>query len=168
MAEHQLQPIDDVSFFHRAPVAYRFTVDLPVTPDVAWAELTRQNTLDWCRMIKKVTFTSPEPHGVGTTRTAELAPGLVKINERFFVWEADAEAGTYRNAFTVVSANVPGLRRFGELTEVVPSGLGSRLTWAFAIEPAGPLAKLPGLSVVSKPALGTFRTDTVKHFAKLA
>ena len=44
---HQLEPID-VDFFDSAPITYRIDVNLPVTPARAWAELTRQNTLDWC------------------------------------------------------------------------------------------------------------------------
>ncbi|GAA1457939.1 SRPBCC family protein [Williamsia maris] len=167
MATHTLEPFE-LDFFDSAPIAYRFSVDLPISPAGAWAEFSRQNTLDWCRLIKKITFTSDAPYGVGTTRSAVLAPGGLHLSEYFFDWTEDPGAGRYRNAFRVVESNVPSLRRFGEMTEIVPAEHGSRLTWAFAIELAGPAARLPGTSAAAAPLLSTLRTDTVKHFADLS
>ncbi|MFT4127816.1 MAG: SRPBCC family protein, partial [Gordonia sp. (in: high G+C Gram-positive bacteria)] len=122
------------AFFDVAPISYRIDVNIPVSPARAWAELTRQNTLDWCRAIKSIQFTSAAPYGEGTTREAVLAPGFATLSEYFFDWVEDAEAGSYHNAFRVESVTIPGLSRFGEYTEVTPSDIGSRLVWVFALE----------------------------------
>ena len=168
MPAYPLEPFA-LDFFDIAPVTHRFSVNLPVSPATAWAELTRQNTLDWCRIIKSITFTSPAPYGVGTTRSAELAPGYVKLSEKFFCWDEDPEAGRYRNAFYVEQANVPGLKAFGELTEIEPAPIGCRFTWSFAIELAGVMAKTSKFAnPVSAKTFATIETDTVKHFSKLA
>ncbi|MFW0784470.1 SRPBCC family protein [Gordonia sp. CPCC 206044] len=165
---YQLDEID-LDFFDNAPVTYRIDVNLPVTPQRAWAELTRQHTLDWCRPIRSTEFTSPAPYGVGTTRQASLGPGFASLSEYFFVWDEDAETGNYRNAFRAVSANTPGLRRFGELTEVRPADVGCRLVWSFALElttSAKPVIAFSGPTASS--VFKMVETDTVRHFAKLS
>ncbi|MET9199426.1 SRPBCC family protein [Gordonia sp. NPDC003585] len=164
---YQLEPVADVAFFDDAPITYRIDVNLPVTPARAWSELTRQNTLDWCRAIKSIEFTSPAPYGVGTTRKAAL-PGA-GLSEHFFVWDEDASTGNYRNAFYATTMSAPGVRRFGELTQVAPADVGARLVWLFGIE-LGSSAKLvnafsgPTASKVFK----TVETDTLRHFANLS
>ncbi|MFC0314987.1 SRPBCC family protein [Gordonia phosphorivorans] len=155
----------DEEFFAAAPMRYEIDVNLPVAPGAAWAEFTRQNTLDWCRALRSVTYTSPEPYRPGTTRSVVLAPGFIKMDEIFFLWEEDPATETYRHAFHGVRANIPGLRRFGEYTEVTPAAHGSRLIWRFAMELAG--AGLPSFlsGPISDGAFSTVRTDTIKHFA---
>lgn len=163
---HQLEPID-VDFFDSAPITYRIDVNLPVTPARAWAELTRQNTLDWCRAIKSIEFTSPAPYGVGTTRRAAL-PGA-GLSEHFFVWDEDAATGNYRNAFYAASASTPGLRRFGELTEVTPADVGCRLIWLFGIELATSAKVVSAFSgPTASKVFKTVETDTLRHFAQLS
>ena len=155
----------DEPFYDAAPMRYEIDVTLPVAPDVAWAEFTRQNTLDWCRALTSVTFTSAQPHHVGTTRSVVLAPGFIKMDEEFFIWDEDSAASTYRHGFRAVRANIPGLRKFGEYTEVSPAAHGTRLVWKFAMELAG-VGLPPALSgPIANGAFGTVRTDTIKHFA---
>jgi hypothetical protein len=156
-----------LDFFETAPITHRFSVHLPVSAEHAWAEMTRQNTLDWCRIIKSTTFTSPPPYGVGATRTALLAPGYARLEEKFFCWDA-APGGTYRNAFYVEQSNVPGLRRFGELSEVESFGGGCRFTWSFAMELGGIMARTAKFALpITAKSFGTLETDTVKHFSTL-
>ncbi|AZG45020.1 SRPBCC family protein [Gordonia insulae] len=155
----------DVDFFESAPVTYRIDVNLPVTPQRAWAEFTRQNTLNWCRAIKSIEFTSPPPYGVGTTRKASL--GLAGLSEHFFVWDEDATTGNYRNAFHAVTATTPGLKRFGELTEIRPADVGCRLIWLFALELATSAKAVTAFSgPTAATVFKTVETDTVRHFAK--
>ncbi|WFN93759.1 SRPBCC family protein [Gordonia sihwensis] len=161
---YDLQPFDE-SYFDTAPMKYTIDVHIPVAPETAWAEFTRQNTLDWCRALNSVTYTSPAPYGVGTTRSVALAPGVVKMDEYFFLWDEDSETSTYKHGFHGVRANIPGLRKFGEYTEVSPTEHGSRLVWKFAME-LGSTGLPPFLSgPIANGAFGTVKTDTVKHFA---
>lgn len=155
----------DEDFFTTAPLLHVIDIVVPGSPREVWAEFTRQNTLDWCRALKSVTYTSPEPHQVGTTRSVVLAPGAVKMDEFFFIWDEDDAAQTYRHAFRGVRANVPGLKHFGELAEVTPAANGSRIVWTFAIQNIGP--QLPSFisGPVAKAAFATVQTDTIKHFA---
>lgn len=157
----------DLDFFDTAPVSYRIDVHLPVTPERAWAELTRQHTLDWCRAIKGIEFTSPPPYGVGTTRRAKLGLG-VALSEYFFDWVEEPGEHHYRNAFRGESVTVPGLSRFGELTEVSSADVGCRLVWRFALELATGakpvrLFNAPTAASVFK----TVETDTLRHFSTL-
>jgi hypothetical protein len=89
----------------------------------------------------------------------------VRLSEKFFCWDAES-GGPYRNAFYVEQSNVPGLRRFGELSEVEPFGGGCRFTWSFAIELGGVLARTARIALpITAKRLGTLETDTVKHFS---
>lgn len=158
-----LQPITE-SFFGEAPMRYTIDVEVPAAPDYVWSEFTRQDTLDWCLALKQVTYTSPAPYGPKTTRTAVLAPGLVTINEQFFLWEEDAQTHRYRHAFYGKVCSVPGLKNFGEYTEVTPAGSGSRIIWKFALRTSG-IALPPFLSApITAAAFGSVKADTVKHF----
>ena len=168
---YTLEPFD-LDFFDTAPVSYRIDVNLPVTPARAWAELTRQNTLDWCKAIKSIEFTSAAPYGIGTTRRAQLAPGYATLSEYFFDWTEDPSQDHYRNAFRVESVNVPGMRRFGELTEVRPAEIGCRLIWAFGLElaTAAPVAKAMNAfsGPASVPVFKSIEADTLRHFSTLS
>ncbi|MGV9710641.1 SRPBCC family protein [Gordonia sp. NPDC003424] len=163
---YQLDPVTDVSFFDDAPITYRIDVQLPVTPARAWSEFTRQNTLDWCRAIKSIEFTSPAPYGVNTSRQASL--GVAKVSEHFFVWDEDASTGNYRNAFYAESITVPGVKKFGELTEIQPAEVGCRLIWLFALELATSAKAVSVFSgTTAAPVFKTVETDTLRHFANL-
>lgn len=163
---YQLEPIADVAFFESAPITHVIDVKLPVTPARAWAEFARQNTLDWCRAIKSIQFTSPPPYGVNTSRGASL--GVVSLAEHFFVWDENPSTGNYRNAFYAISATAPGLKRFGELTEIRPAVVGCRLIWQFALELQ---TSAKAVTSFSRPTAAqvfkTVETDTLRHFAKL-
>ncbi|ALG84024.1 SRPBCC family protein [Gordonia phthalatica] len=160
-----LEPFDE-SYFDSAPMTYVIDVNIPVTPEKAWAEFTRQNTLDWCRALKSVRYTSPEPYAVGTTRSVALAPGFITMDERFFLWDEDSSTSTYKHAFHGVRASIPGLKKFGEYTEVSPTDSGSRLVWKFAMELGG--VGLPSFlsGPISSGAFGTVKNDTVRYFTQ--
>jgi hypothetical protein len=156
-------------FFDSAPIIYRIDTLIPVSPQRAWAELTNDNTLDWCRAINSVDFTSSKPHGVGTTRTAVLGHGRIRLHERYFLWEDHPEQGHYRNAFQVIEANLPGLRRFGELTEVRPSGAGTHLCWTFAVELATSSKVVHSvLATAFRVPLAMVKADTIEYFGNLS
>ncbi|MDT0220498.1 SRPBCC family protein [Gordonia sp. JH63] len=164
---HELESFD-LDFFDDAPVRHVIDVRLPVAPERAWAEFTRQHTLDWCRAIKKIEFVSPPPYGVGTQRRAVLGPGYVTLDEDFFDWTEDPANGHYRNGFRVLRANVPGIRRFGEATEILPADMGCRLKWTFALElPTSSRVVTAFSGPASSTVYKTIEADTLKHFANL-
>lgn len=117
---------------------YRFrnSVDLAITPEQLFEVLSdAQSWPRWAKVITKVTWTSPEPRGVGTTRVVEMRGGLVG-NEEFLAWEPFTHM-----AFRFNECSTRSLAAFAEdyRVEVIPGGC--RLTWTMAQKPAGP-AKL--------------------------
>ena len=63
---------------------------------------------------------------------------------------------------------VPGLTRFGELTEVSAADVGCRLVWRFALElntTARPVKLFSGPTAAS--VFKTVENDTIRHFATL-
>ncbi|KRQ23173.1 MULTISPECIES: SRPBCC family protein [Mycobacteroides] len=160
MPSFKLAPLVE-SDFDTSDFVYTFSTPLPKDAATVWAELNGESPLHWCKAINKISWTSPEPRGVGSTRTAKLALPGAAVHERFIVWEESPER--YRNAFTVETATFPGTKRFGELYEVVGTATGSLFTWSFFIEPS--LGFTRYLKPVIRRGLSGLISDTQKHFA---
>jgi carbon monoxide dehydrogenase subunit G len=123
----------DLGFFDNAPFRFRNSVDLAVTPEQLFEALgDAESWPRWAPVIKKVTWTSPEPRGVGTTRTVDMRGGIVG-NEEFLAWEPFT-----RMAFRFNECSSRAVAAFAEdyRVEVIPGGC--RLTWTMAQKPAGP------------------------------
>jgi hypothetical protein len=135
----------ELSFIEKAPFRFSNTVDLAITGEQL-SEVFADATAwpKWAKAITNVTWTSPEPIGVGTTRTVDMLGGLVG-DEEFLAWEP----GSYM-AFRFNSCSTSAVAAFAEEYRIVPTPQGCRLTWTLAQMPAGP-ARL-GL-VIGRPAL---------------
>lgn len=67
-----------LDFVDSAPFRFVSTVDLPITPEQVWEVLDDvESWPHWATVITKVTWTSPQPHGVGTTRVVNMRGGIV-------------------------------------------------------------------------------------------
>jgi uncharacterized protein YndB with AHSA1/START domain len=127
---YPLEPADE-TFFETAPFTHSYPVDLPVPPERVWAALTSDQSLAaWKLPVRSLTWTSPRPFGVGTTREVVLSGRTMAIRERFFRWEDG-----HRMSFAATACDRNLLRRFAEdyLVEERPGG--SRFTWTIATEP---------------------------------
>ena len=123
----------DLSFVETAPFRFRNGVDLAVTPEQLFVVLgDAESWPRWATVITKVTWTSPEPRGVGTTRTVDVRGGVV-VNEEFLSWEPFT-----RIAFRFNECSTRAFAALAEdyRVEAVPGGC--RLTWTMALKPAGP------------------------------
>lgn len=122
----------DVSFTENAPFRFRNSVDLAITPEQVFEVLADAESWPrWASVITKVTWTSPEPRGVGTTRIVEMRGGIVG-DEEFLAWEPFTHM-----AFRFNECSTRSVAAFAEdyRVEVVPGGC--RLTWTMAQKPAG-------------------------------
>jgi hypothetical protein len=150
------EPVDE-TFFGSAPVTLSETFEIARPAADVWAELTADGTLWWCRILDDVTWTSPRPFDVGTTRTVKSLKGANTINEHYFRWEEGS-----RKSFYVVTATAPMFRRFAEDYVVEPvSGSSCRFTWTIAYE-SRPSMKLG--RPVNDRILRTLFTDTRRHY----
>jgi len=155
----------DVSFIDNAPFRFRNSVDLAITPEQLFEVFADAESWSrWVTPIAKVTWTSPEPHGVGTTRTADLRGGAV-ANEEFLAWEPFTHM-----AFRFNECSTQAFAALAEdyLVEVIPGGC--RLIWTMALKPAGP-ARLamfvlaPLLNLGLRRFLRNLRSYTDTRFA---
>lgn len=163
MSWHALEPVDE-SFFRNAPIVHRYPVKLPVPPEQVWAQISSDESLSAWRGLRvpRLTWTSPRPFGVDTTREVVLPLSAMTVRERFFRWD---EGKGY--SFYVYEANRPGIRRFAEDYVIEPDGSGAQFTWTIAIEPQpriAPVMKL--LSPVNKQAFGQVARGAKSYFAK--
>lgn len=152
----QLRPADE-AFFDSAPQRHAAVFEIPQPAASVWEALTAENTLDWCRSLAGVSWTSPRPFGVGTTREVRLPLGAMVLREVYFRWEEGR-----RKSFYISEATLPLFRRFAEdylVEEVSPSS--SRFTWTLASEPSA-LGR-PGAPLNALSARSLFR-DTRRHF----
>jgi hypothetical protein len=67
-----------VSFTRAAPYRFSYSVDLAITPEQLFKVLAEEESWPhWASVITNVNWTSPEPRGVGTTRTVDMRGGIV-------------------------------------------------------------------------------------------
>lgn len=125
-----LEPVDE-GFFASAPERYSDTFAIARPAEQVWADLVSEKPLAWCRGLS-LRWTSERPFGVGTTRQAASLGGMMKLNERYFIWEDG-----HRQAFYATDVNLPLFKRFAEDYVVEPDGADRcRLSWTFALEPS--------------------------------
>jgi hypothetical protein len=132
----------DYAYFDSAPVKYVTEVALDCDADRLFSILEDGESWPvWARPgIRRVVWTSPEPRGVGTTRTVHMMGGL-EVDESFFAWAPGRELAFY---FTGTTQKV--WERFAERYEIRSEGPGRcRLIWTVAYEPAGGFARVHGL-----------------------
>lgn len=162
-----MRPCDRVGldFLGTAPHRFSNSVELDVSPDQLWDVLTDAAAWpEWASVITRVTWTSPEPHGVGTTRTVDMRGGLVG-EEEFLAWEPGR-----RMAFRFNAASTSAVRAFAELYEIEPTPAGCRLTWTLAQEVSGPSRLTmplgrPLLDFGFRRFLGNLQRYTARRFA---
>jgi hypothetical protein len=151
-----VQPVEE-TFLDAAPLRLSEAFEIPRPAAAVWADLTDDDPLSWCRLLRSISWTSPRPFGVGTTRTARTIGNATVINERFFRWEEGS-----RKSFYVLESNVPFFRRFAEDYLVEPTSEAScQFTWTIAAEPhrlARPV--IP----VTRRLLATLLRDTGRHY----
>jgi carbon monoxide dehydrogenase subunit G len=121
-----------LDFIADAPVRFVSTVDLAITPEQLFEVLAdAESWPHWATAITKVTWTSPEPRGVGTTRTVHMRGGIVG-NEEFLAWEPFSHM-----AFRFNEASSASIAAFAEDYRVVSTPGGCHLTWVMAMKPHG-------------------------------
>jgi carbon monoxide dehydrogenase subunit G len=117
-------------------------VEIPVRPDQLFEILEdAQAWPRWLTAITKVTWTSPDPKGIGTTRTVEIRGAFV-ADEEFIVWETNR-----RMAFRFTGCSRPIFRSFAEDYRIESTDNGCRLTWSVLTRPRAipePLIKAMG------------------------
>ena len=115
----QLKPVSD-EYLAGATVRASHVFKVPAA--AVWAALLDGDAWTHWLPITKVTWTSPQPFGVGTTRTVEI--GKQVIEETFFAWdEGQRMAFRFERSTLPVSAAVEDYR-------VVPAAGGCELQWA--------------------------------------
>jgi hypothetical protein len=149
-------PVDE-TFFDVARIRLRETFEISRPANEVWSDLTADNPLAWCRIIQSITWTSPRPFGVGTTRTVRSLGGTSVLKEHFFRWEEGR-----RKSFYALESSAPLFRRFAEDYLVEPrSDTSCRFIWTIAMEPR-PAARIG--NPVNRWLLGTLFRDTHRHY----
>lgn len=161
---HACEPVG-LDFISCAPFRFVSTVDLNITPEQAFEVLDdAQSWPQWATVITKVTWTSPQPHGVGTTRTVDMRGGIVG-DEEFLAWEPHSHM-----AFRFNKASTRSIAAFAEDYRIVPTATGCNLTWVMAMKPNGVAARLaislgrPVMARLFQKFLDNLRTYTSRRF----
>jgi hypothetical protein len=147
----------EAGFFDSAPVRLVAHFEVPKPAAAVWDELTSERALHWCRILHDVSWTSPRPFGVGTTREVNALLGTNLLREHYFRWEEGR-----RHSFYVVESTAPLFKRLAEDYLVEPTGEGScRFSWTIAVEPRA--LAVPAMPV-NRALLKTLFTDTSRHY----
>ena len=158
---HALEPAD-ADFLTSAPHVFRYQKRYAAPPEKVWESLVSDESLAaWGPMIKDVTWTSPRPFGVGTTREV-TAPGGSVMRERFFQWEDGPQQVVLRLRVAhcrCSSASPSTTSSSRPATETL-------FTWTLAIEPKAAFAlPVKVLAPVLKAGFGRIPAGGQKYFA---
>jgi len=122
----------DLRFFDTAPVRFTNSIEINATPAKIFAIFEDGESWPvWAPVIKKVTWTSTKPFGLGTTRSVDTLGGVTGYEE-FIAWEHGK-----RMAFRFNEATQGGMDAFGEDYIVETTANGCRVTWTVAMSPTG-------------------------------
>jgi carbon monoxide dehydrogenase subunit G len=154
-----------LDFIDAAPLRFVSTVDLAIRPEQVWEVLDdAESWPQWATVITKVTWTSPQPHGVGTTRTVNMRGGIVG-DEEFVAWEPHSHmAFRFNQASSRIGA-------FAEDYRVVATASGCQLTWVMAMKPHGMVSRLvmsigrPVMARMFQEFLHNLRSYTDERYA---
>lgn len=155
----------DLGFLDTAPQRFSNSADLAVTPEELFEVLADAEAWPrWATVITKVTWTSPEPRGVGTTRIVDMRGGIVG-NEEFLAWEPARHM-----AFRFNESSNSALAAFVEDYHIEPTAQGCRLTWTLATRLTGPArwaAPLtgPAMNMAFRHFLSNLRRYTDERFS---
>ncbi|OCB58000.1 polyketide cyclase [Mycobacterium vulneris] len=127
----------ELDFIDRAPFRFVSTVDLAITAEQLFEVLSDETSWPhWATVITNVEWTSPEPRGVGTTRTVTMR-GHIVGDEEFLAWEPFS-----RMAFRFNTSTSNAISAFAEDYRVVETADGCHLTWVMAMKPSGLAGRL--------------------------
>ncbi|MEX0836179.1 MAG: SRPBCC family protein [Nitriliruptor sp.] len=141
---------ETVAFTATAPLRVTATREIIAGPDRIFAALADASSWPrWFPGLDQARWTSPEPHGMGSTREVKVGP--LRVVEEFIAWEPGVRFG-----FTFESTNLPGTRAGVELVELLPvTAHRTRVSYTMALEPVGLPARLaPPLKPVMRAAIG--------------
>jgi uncharacterized protein YndB with AHSA1/START domain len=155
----------DAAFTETATFRFVNSVDLAISPQQVFEVLADAEAWPrWASVITKVTWTSPEPRGVGATRIVDMLGGITG-DEEYLIWEPFS-----RMAFRFNRCSTRAVAAFAEdyRIEAVPGGC--RLTWTLAQQPAGPATLVmpvvkPLLNLAFRRFLTNLRRYTDERFA---
>ncbi|BBX93010.1 SRPBCC family protein [Mycolicibacterium boenickei] len=127
----------ELDFIDRAPFRFVSTVDLAITAEQLFEVLSDETSWPhWATVITNVEWTSPEPRGVGTTRTVTMR-GHIVGDEEFLAWEPFSHM-----AFRFNTSTSNAISAFAEDYRVVETAGGCHLTWVMAMKPSGLAGRL--------------------------
>jgi uncharacterized protein YndB with AHSA1/START domain len=119
---------EDLSFVERAPVVVRAEVSVLASPARLWPAFADAPAwLEWFAGMKDAHYTSPAPHGVGSTRHVHVLS--LEVEETILAFDAEKCF-----AFRVDSANLPLLAALVEVITLEPAGAGTRVVYRQALE----------------------------------
>jgi Polyketide cyclase / dehydrase and lipid transport len=158
---YPLEPAD-ADFLTSAPHIFRYEKRFAATPEQVWESLTSDESLSaWGPSIQSVTWTSPRPFGIGTTRDV-VAPGGATMRERYFRWDEGRN-----HSFYVYESTLPLFIRFAEDYLVEADGGRTRFTWVVALEPKKAMTlPVKALAPLLKAGFGRIPSGGQNYFAK--
>jgi hypothetical protein len=105
------------------------SVDLPITPSQLWQVLEDAEAYPQWSYVTRMTWTSPRPFRVGSTRAIETSVGGHVVDE-VIAWHPQVHL-----AFRVNAVSAPAEGASVEEFRIEPTPQGCRLTWTLAHDP---------------------------------
>jgi carbon monoxide dehydrogenase subunit G len=120
---------ESLGFLERAPVVHVAEAAIAAPRRAVFDALADpQGWARWFPGVRRASYTTSPPFGVGTIREADVRG--TRWVEEMIEWQAPT-----RWAWTVLRSSVPFARAQVELFELMESAGGTRVRWSLALEP---------------------------------
>jgi ribosome-associated toxin RatA of RatAB toxin-antitoxin module len=120
----------ELAYLDTAPYRIENQVIVKASPERVFELFEDGNSwVQWVDAIDRVEWTSPQPFGVGTTRTVRLK--ALTVYEKFIAWDRGKQLSFYFS-----STSLPFARAFGEDYQLEPIDNGNtKITHIVGFEP---------------------------------
>jgi uncharacterized protein YndB with AHSA1/START domain len=148
---------EGVDFVERAPLLIEASVDIAAPPSAVWPAIGDAEAWpEWFGGMKVARYTSPRPHGVGSTRHVRVKG--MRADEEILAFDPEQ-----RYAFCVLGLNMGGIAAMVEVVTLEARDGGTRVTYQQALElskwmqPLAPLLRMQLAGALRKGLAGLDR-----------
>jgi len=153
-----LEPAD-LDYVRTSPYRMSFEAEVDATPERVFDVFTQDDMKEWFSDLRSMRWTSPLPHGEGSTRIVTLK--MLAVKEIFLVWRPGE-----RVTFTMEAMSLPLVKKMMEDFRVHPVGRSrTRIDYTIHYTPT-PLVR--AVHPIVRAVFGKMFRDVVKNITRVA
>lgn len=164
-AESERHPIkpSELDYATQTPYYLDNVLRIEAPPEIVFNVLSESDWGQWFVDFGSVTWTSPKPYGIGSTRTVQLK--MLSVDERFLAWNPGS-----RFSFSIDAIDLPLVEAMMEDMQMLPldNGQATEFRWRVYYTPTALMSAVHPIARgifegMFKQSLANLKTYTEAH-----